>query len=257
MGNLISRLGNAGRRIAVVASLAGALAVAGCGELERQACLSNNFRDLEKPKGKIAEVLDCEKKNQAPSLEIGTDFGKGLSGKVDYLVSGEDSDGTISEVRVRFNNGSWEIYSNGTSFQKDIVPGANSLEAYAVDNKGAQSPIVTRSFESPTETEARAKIEEILNLRLNMYQEYLIEDVYSAPQDGINTILVDYNIETFNPPPKHDAIIGYISPTDSLNTELSNKQYLDGYSVPNLYLARLPLSEIESRLNSWIDNDWQ
>ncbi len=250
MRNLVSILMKKGRNFALGASLVGALAACGENPVTREMCVSNNFKDVEN-----AELITCEKKNQAPTLEIGVGFGDGLTGKVTYLVTGTDPDGTVSELRARYNGGAWEIYSNGTSFQKDIIPGTNSLEAYAVDDKGAQSQIVTRSFVSPTEEEARGVIDERLNTLPN--GGITKDSNYTAPQDGINAIMADYAVEPLPSVPSGDVIIEYVSSTDDLTQELNDKQYLDSYGVPNLYLGRLPISEIESRLNAWIDNGFK
>ena len=250
------------KRIAIGASLLGALA--GCGELERQACLSNNFRDFEKPKGEIAEVLDCSKSekadpyvNQIPTASLGMDFGDGLSGKVAYLVSGTDSDGTITEARARFNGGAWEIYSNGTSFQKDIAPGTNSLESYAVDDKGAQSLIVTREFVSPTEAEARERIDSELQKR--GYVENFSGTPGTFYKDaswggGFGSAVVDYLLFRGN---GGGSAIEYVSDTDNLTIKLNEKSILDQGGDPNLYLAKVPLSEVTSRFNAWADNGFQ
>ena len=262
MKTLASKLMNAGRKIAIGASLLGALA--GCGELERQACLSNNFRDFEKPKGEIAEVLDCSKSekadpyvNQIPTASLGMDFGDGLSGKVTYLVAGTDSDGTITEARARFNGGAWEIYSNGTSFQKDIAPGANSLEAYAVDDKGAQSLIVTREFVSPTEAEARERIDSELQKR------GYVENFSGTPgtfykdalfSTGYGNLTGDYLLFRSN---GAASVIEYVSDTDNLTIKLNEKGMLDQGGNPNRYFLKLPLNEVIRRFNTWADNGFQ
>ena len=227
--------------------------------------MSNNLRDFEKPKGEIAEVLDCSKSekadpyvNQIPTASLGMDFGDGLSGKVAYLVSGTDSDGTITEARARFNGGAWEIYSNGTSFQQDIVPGANSLEAYAIDNNGALSPTVTREFDSPTEAEAREKIDSLLAARgyvenFSGTPGTFYKDANFAVCSGVMN--VGYLIS--NAIGGQKIVVEFVSSTDNLTQKLSDKQCLDSGLNPNLHMVYLPKSEIKTRFDVFADSGFQ
>ena len=259
MRNLISRLANAGKKAVIGVSLLGALA--GCGELERQACLSNNFRDFEKPNGEIAEVLDCSKSekadpyvNQIPTASLGMDFGDGLSGKVAYLVSGTDSDGTITEARARFNGGAWEIYSNGTSFQKDIAPGTNSLESYAVDDKGAQSPIVTREFDSPREAEARERIDSLLIQR--GYPEG--PQVPAAPYfEKDSTFYVDSTPITpdYAMKDKFGVVENFINlGYENRQDALSDMNVISQTVIPQDTYIGIPTDEVQSILNASLTN---
>lgn len=208
--------------------------------------------------------IDARKSDSVPAYpktEVQANFGDGLSGKVNYEVCGEipfnQINYTLNGVpsAVSFNDAEMVDNENSRCFyrESDIIDGENSVTAVADENPNSAEN-GSYKFTPATEGEARAKIGEVLNARNSEHTGYLIDNIYSAPQDGINTIMVDYNVETFNPQPEHDAIIEYVNHQQDLNQELNDKQYLDNYDVPNRYFFRLPLSEVESRLNDFIDS---
>lgn len=194
--------------------------------------------------------------NQFPKAQIGTDFGNGYDGNVNYLLTGTDADGTISHVYAKFNNGIWGLYANGQAVSVPIVQGTNEADIYVVDDFGAPSPIVSKSFTPATEAEARARIYS----RLSATSNGGINGGYTGPnqtQYGLSDVFADFIVERL--PQGDSVVVEYIGENDNLAQEMNDKTYFDTRipKVPNLYMAGLPPSEIDSRLNKFIDDNWQ
>ncbi|MBI2043215.1 hypothetical protein HYT25_02395 [Candidatus Pacearchaeota archaeon] len=189
--------------------------------------------------------------NHAPTAFLSEpDFGDGLSGTYFVTVGGDDEDGDGIEVYARFNGEEWNFYDNGQTIERPIVEGQNTIESKVIDEFGNESEIVMKSFYSPTEEEAREKIEEILNATSN---GGIIED-----DNFRNTgIMVDYAIEPQPSVPSGDVIIEYIGENDNLTQEMNDKEYFDANNIPNLYMNKLPVTEIELRVNKFIQDIWQ
>ncbi len=199
------------------------------------------------------------KTQSKPIADVGVNFGNGYSGKVTYLLTGSCEYGNVSRVSASLNGHDYKDFENGTSISIPIELGTNTINVVAYDEKGMASEPFVYSFESPTEAEAREVIEGVLEARNDKHTGYLIgETDYVAPTDPSpdNFHTIDYNIDIGNLA-DGDAIIEYVSHTDDLSQENLDRQYLNSYGVPNRYLTRLPLEEIDSRLNDWIDNNWQ
>lgn len=198
--------------------------------------------------------------NLPPTAKIERDFGDGTSGKVDYRITGEDSDGTVEKVSISANGGDFYDYMNPVDNnkivlegQENIQQGNNTLEARVFDNKGDSSSD-TSSFYSPTEAEARAKIEEILDKRSEEYDRYVSDSyVFANCSDTTKKIYVDYELL------KNDGksiIINYVGYGDDLDEEQTNKNILDCVNKPNFYNARGPFENLESGLNNFLDNNF-
>jgi len=196
-----------------------------------------------------------DRANQPPKAQIGMDFGNGYDGNVNYLLTGTDADGTISNVYAKFNDGIWGPYSNGQAVSVPIVQGANQADIYAVDDFGAQSPVVSKSFTPATEAEARGKIEELLQQREYVLDPTFSWGTYSRDQiygTGNGNIIADYLVT------KRDGsrvVVEFIGENDNLQTELNDKSILDAVVVRNLYLKGLPISEIGSRFDIFAGNN--
>ena len=269
MENLVRSIKRMARNTALVLAVAAPLALGACGKddnyLNHQACVSNNAHEFEN-----ADVLKCEDEkkktqpqppeqpmNQIPTASIGMDFGDGLTGKVNYLLAGTDTDGTVGDVYARknstpTNSTPWERYSNGEAIQVPIIQGDNSLEIYAVDDKGAESEHVTRSFSPPMEAEARVKIKETLDARGDKHTGYLENQTdFVAPTDpdGNNFHTLDFNVEAMD---GNERVIEYIGEGDASLSELEDRDYLNSFLIKNLYLNKLPLNEVQSRTNQFV-----
>ena len=205
----------------------------------------------------------------APVIEITRNFGDGLSGTVEYTISASDSYRT-AEIGVRLNNNAnAQVFQNPNptknyqvSVTTPIVEGSNLIDATAMDGNGNLSSS-TNGFDSPTETGARAEIEGILNARADAYQGYQRDANagVSIPQGsscypGISKIfLVDYVITRLD---GTGAIIDFISHTDNKADELENKALLDCNNYTRKkFVAYLPLDDLETGINAFIDNGWQ
>ena len=183
------------------------------------------------------------KPNQPPDTEIATSFDN--LGMVLYEVSGTDTDGSVNGISTSTNSGTIENHSNGSTITVPIKQGTNTITATSCDDDGATDPTpATASFISPTESQARAKIETILNRNSIGYtKDARISGGTSGDYE------VDYLIITSN----GDRIINYIGYNDDCGTEIANQGTLNSMGIPTLCLARLPLSDLEIELQGFID----
>lgn len=204
----------------------------------------------------------------APEIGITRDFGDGLSGEVIYTISALDIYRT-AEIGVRLNNLEAQVFQNPNPTQNyqitlttPIVEGSNLAQATAMDGNGNLSEPSFNGFDSPTETGARIKIEEILKLREKEYQSYQRDVPISVNINpgnsclpGIHSFYVDYVITKLNEPP---TIINFISHTDNKTDELENKALLDCNNYTRKkFVAYLPLDDLGTGINAFIDNGWQ
>ena len=184
--------------------------------------------------------------NKAPDTEITHVFGN----EITYTFSGTDTDGSIDYISVRINDGAVQNVSNGSYKSISIIPGTNSVEAIAYDNKGlADSSPAKYSFISPTESQARATILSVLNAHSSSYQRFEMDALLSLGASG--SFPVDFLITRNN---GTNAVVCYVSHLENLTEELANQELLKTFGIPPLYLPRIPEDEIRSRLNDFISN---
>ena len=236
--------------------LAGALALVGC-KTSKMEELGMDMIDAVKEVGFDDPAIP----NQIPTASIGMDFGDGLSGKVNYLLTGTDSDGAVADVYARVNNAPnnstpWERYSNGDAIQVPIILGENSIESYVVDNKGVQSPIVTRDFISPTyeNTEVRPVVDNLLiqrgypegprNPAIPYFEKDSIFYVGSIP------ITPDYVIKDNFGVVKTFINLGYENRQDAID----DMNIINQTSIPQDTYIGLPTDEVQTRLNASLTN---
>jgi hypothetical protein len=217
--------------------------------------ITNGTTDI--PEG----TVDVPPVNQSPITTITRNFGNGLTGTVDYTITANDPDGYVGTLDFLLNGNQHFVGSNPTGinpatvkFSVPIISGTNDFQASATDNLGLWSGTSDSTFYSPTEAEARAKIEEILDARKanGEFSEYFIDDTTLYQCGGTyKTIKVDYRIVTKD---NHSRIINYISSADNPDTELENKTHLDKCNTDaSLYMRLLPNSEVNSRTNNFIE----
>jgi len=194
--------------------------------------------------------------NQAPETTITKSFGDGLSGIVNYLVCGTDSDGYVSFTETSENLNDFLQHENTSqsnphciSLDVTIVEGTNSLEARAYDNEGLRDPtIASVGFYSPTEEGARAVIDGILADRGYVEGvDYEKDKIYGA--DGI-LITSDY---FFTRTDGTRVVINYGGHQDDLNTEINNYATLENAGIPQFTKIRVEIDGDE--LGSWLDNN--
>lgn len=186
-------------------------------------------------------------RNEAPDTQITKKF---KDGEVEYNLSGRD-DGSVDSISARFNSGNYQNFSNGSLVLVPIISGANTVEARAYDDEGKVDPTpAIDTFISPTEEQARTLIDNIFSGRSGTYSS-LEKDVLVSLGDS--NFYVDYLIKRDGKPDVHIDYVGY---TEELEEKLSNKEQSNLYGIPNLYLIRIPESEINLKLNDFIDNDY-
>lgn len=191
-------------------------------------------------------------KNKSPNTTL-TFESFDNKGNVGYYVSGTDSDGSIKHISVKRNGTLIGTYANNSSVSIPIVQGNNSLEAIACDNKNAlDTTPATDSFYSPSEEQAREKIEEIL-LQNNSAYDKVNRDVLLSFGEK-DTCRVDYLVKRKD---GKDAVINYVGHKDDLNQGLSNNELLDSWGISNLNLVRLPESKLRTKLNDFISGGFK
>ena len=189
--------------------------------------------------------------NKEPDTTIMRKFNN--MGKIEYSLSGIDEDGSINYISAKFNNlGDYQTFDNNSVTLIPIINGNNTIEAIAYDDKGlSDSTPATTSFISPTKEVAKQKIVSILNSKEDTYA-WICEEVMLSlgTSDGF---LVDYLVRKKD---GTDAVINYISHQDNLATEVSRKELLNSYGIPNLYLGRIPEDEIQTQLDAFIEGNY-
>jgi hypothetical protein len=205
--------------------------------------------------------------NQAPTTTITRDFGDGLDGKVDYTTTTTDLDdgGYAGTLDFILNGNQHFVGSNPTGinpaivkFSVPIIAGTNDFQASSIDNLGLRNGTSDSTFYSPTEAEARAKIEEILEARLakGEFQNYIKDYTGTLNcSEVLRNINVDYAIIGND---GKGRLINYISNTDNTINDLGDKSHMDSCNPkkPNLYMRLLPKEEMESRTNTFFDNEF-
>ena len=236
--NLVKGAKKMVRNAALVSAVALPIA---CAQMEKAACNSKDFYSIEKPNGEIAQVLDCGE-NQIPKVEIGRNFGDGLSGKVTYLLNAKD-DEKIQNLYFRVGNGPIDTYPNGTALQVPITAGTNHVELYAVDKKGKKSKVVSNDFYSPTEAEAWEEMEKALKLRGDTYV------LNVGLTNGTDTIVgrVDCAVDD-ETDPNGFYVINFVSHSDDKTQAEADRQTEIDYGIKNHDFVYLPLEEIAKRI---------
>ncbi len=228
--------------------------------------IAKSIKDIKKIPGVTKSLLaillslstvmpfNCDKpvpKNEAPDTEI-TSRQFNDKGEVEYGFLGTDSESYVDHISVSFNGGNYQNFSNNSLVSVPIREGSNTAEATAYDDEGKADPTpAIDTFISPTEEQARTLIDNILSGRSGTYGS-LEEDVLVSIGASDN-FYIDYLIKRDNKP---DAMVNYVEHGEDLGKELLNKQQLDLYGIPNLYLIRVPESEINLKLNDFIDNGY-
>lgn len=182
-----------------------------------------------------------------PQTEISYQFGN--DGKITYIFLGTDSDGVINYISVRVNGGVSQNLNDGSSKLIDIIEGTNMVEATAYDNEGLADPTPAEySFVSLTEEQAIPIISGVLNARASSYNKFERDVLLSlGASEGF---YVDYLITKKD---STNAVVNYVGYRKNLTEEFTNQGLLSTFRVPNLYLIRIPETEITSRLNDFID----
>jgi len=167
-------------------------------------------------------------------------------GDVEYHFSGTDSDGYIDYINVSVNNGSFRNLEEGY-YTFPIIQGDNKVTARAYDNKGKYGSLITSSFYSPAEDEAKKFIENILIENKDKYNSLEKNVLMSVDID--KSFYVDFLIKKKD---GTDAIVDYIGYNVDLKKQIENLDSLKWFGIPTLSLARFPENEINTQLNDFI-----
>lgn len=186
--------------------------------------------------------------NNPPQTEITPQFGN--DGKITYTFSGTDSDGSIDYISVRINGGIPQNLDNGSFELEDIIEGTNSVTATAYDNEGLADPTPAEySFVSPTESQAEEIILGYLTENSPSYEKFEREVLLSL--GAAESFYVDFLLTKRD---STDAVVNYVGHEEDLTEESANQGLLNIFGIPNLYLVRMPETEIKSRLDIFKNN---
>lgn len=186
--------------------------------------------------------------NNAPNTEIFVNFQD--DGKVNYTFKGTDSDGNISYITVKLNEGDSQYLNNNSSKLVEIIKGNNTVKATAYDDKGlADLNPAEYSFNSPDEDEAKKTIDNIFVGTRAYWNSIKSNALLSLGEK--DSFVVDYLVKRND---GKDAVVNYIGYKKDLNQEISNQKILSSFRIPSLYLVRIPANEINSKLSSFISN---
>ena len=246
-----------------------------CNEIEDVVCknpigvLENNlgteqlYKNCDEGNGKSdGDGNGDEKTNHVPTAYVtGPDFGNGYSGFYTVQVGGEDEDGDPLTIYASVNGGEWEQREDGEPLELPIAEGDNLVDAYTDDGKEESGTASMQydgasGFYSPKEVEARTRIYS----RLSATNNGGINGGYTGPNQteyGASGVFADFIVEPLPVVPSGEVIIEYCGENDNLSQEMNDKAYFDANSIPNLYMNKLPPEEIDSRLNRFIDDNWQ
>ena len=191
-------------------------------------------------------------KNQPPVVLSASRFFRN-DGMVEYTIKAQDKDGKVTKIYADFNGKiQAHNYESPTIISKLINQSKNRLELVAEDNAGAKSleALIDR-FSVLTDEQAYAHI-------INMLDDSKSKGGLKSYESDVNgiTIYLDLdaivvhfeiirNDDTF-------ALIKYVGIEDNLEREADNEEKLNEFRIHNLYLFRLPESEIHARLEDFI-----
>ncbi len=233
---LIKRLKNFGEKALIGTLIGSALALGACGKKDSPAYIPP--ATCQNPDQNLPETFWVEDYS----------FQDLTTGRYEIPVySNPEQDVKIKPV---VNEVEWTLVSSGTLLDIPIIQGVNTLEAIAYnectgkeDPTPAEFPNIAKGFYSPTENEARTLlIDGILQSR--GYVEGVDYDKDFVMRINGVDILVDYRFK--NPDSSTKGVVNYVSHSNNLQIENNNKNLLDNASIPNLYLARVPIPNPEN-----------
>jgi len=197
--------------------------------------------------------------NKAPDTKLEVTFND--DGTYSYFVTSTDEDGIVKRITV---NG---VYDNKTFCMVfDANAGGetrqtyqyNRLEAIAEDDKGKKddTPYVTEWQTSKRSmNEAYSLIKGLLENNKSTYQSLNFD-----PNNRQSIFLDDKEIKVDFVIERLDGRYSFLIVGD-MNDNAAEKRddhfWLDNYSIFNLLLNRLPLGEIETRVNDFIDRGYE
>ena len=199
--------------------------------------------------------------NLRPETRI--DFNDYRDGKVIRTIVGRDDDGSVSYFKVKNNDGEFIDYQptlrNGNCSQLklalNIVPGMNSLESMAVDDKDEDDETPAYTFFDVPVGEGNP-----LGLIDNILREYVVNGYLqgfnlfqSITVNNDRTFDVDYIVWNRN---GDAAIIDYNSFNDNLEEGISNRDLLEEVGARSIYFFREPIDSVESKLRDFLDREY-
>ena len=228
----LERLVNFGKKAVAGTLIASALVLGACGKKDSPAYIP---------------PATCQNPDQnLPETWFGEyGFQDLMTGKYEIPVYGSDVDDVLSGIKLMINGAEWDRVPSETLLELPIVEGVNIPTAVAYNGRcgetedptPAEFPNIAKGFYSPTEDEARALIDGILQNR-----EYVEGVDYYKDQLMIinnNQFYVDYWFRKADG--THRFIINFAGHKDNLNNEQNNKNFLNNELIPNLYLAYVPI----------------
>lgn len=201
--------------------------------------------------------------NKRPDTKIEKIFPN--DGTVVYTVTGTDRDGKVKALHVNYNKMGWESFStNAPESSRDYikeVEANNLLEAIAEDNKGAKDRSQAQNeFLVPNMESAFSVIKAILDVRRDQYLSYEADSrekimITVQRDDMIKEIGVNFLVRLSE---DEYAVINYIGLDEDLDRAFIDEELIEeNLQGRALYLYRLPLEEILSRTDKYIQRGFR
>lgn len=193
--------------------------------------------------------------NAAPETTLELRFND--DGTFAYTARGKDPDGEVKYLYINLNGISLGAFETDELEETVGISRVNRLEAIAEDNAGLKDPTpAIAEWQTATREEAYSLIRGILEQNKQTYADFESESqakiiIMLDDKATLVDFLITRKDETY-------AIINYVDLEDDIQQELEKNDMLNlEYHIDALYLVCLPLSEIETRLNDFIKNDYR
>lgn len=190
--------------------------------------------------------------NQKPTISLERSFEN--NGAVTYNLKGEDSDGAVLELRTIYNGESEKIHLGSIKkLVKTIYKKETTLSAISVDNNSLESEPLHDSFSILDRWEAFNQIKTFLD-REGGFSDYE-SDPQGVPIDIANR---DYHVQfLIRRNDNRFSVINYVSLEDALFSQQSSQSIIKGYRIDNLFLYRLPNTEIKNLLKDFREANYR
>ncbi len=196
--------------------------------------------------------------NEPPVVDITREFSN--NGKVKYIVKGVDSDGFVERIEARYNEDEIVVFQ-GSRYEsaKEITRRDNILKVSVYDDDGDNIKEFDK-FRVASRGEAVQTIEAIL-INANAVYKVGFPDRVPFNLDH-NMLYVDFVVQERDNPARY-SVIRYSDLNEPLEEVMNDERIFNSFSldangtVNNLYLYRLPLEEISTRIKKFSEEGYR
>ena len=214
--------------------------------------------------GGLALLASCKKKrhrqssNQSPIVFPPEKFFPN-DGRVEYTIKAVDPEGQVVKIYTKFNDhvDAHEYKKGGIVVSELINQQRNVLEIIAEDNLGVKGGIDSKNpmldvFEILTKEQVYNHIKDMLDTSkgFNSYESSLKGiPVHLNDEEILTDFLITRNDSTY-------AFIRSIDHNGNLEQELMSHKKVNEFKIHNLYLFRLPETEIHKDMKNFIQKGY-